>query len=82
MNTQNPAPGSAEAAKQQFAKEITELEKRAFEKGRAMATGVSPGVDVAVRMAERAAALRVANPQLSNAAAVKQAYAEAGEKLE
>jgi len=73
---------NVEDVKKQFAKEITALENKAREEGRAMATGSAPGVDVAVRMAERATALQAANPKLSNAAAVRQAYTEAGVPLE
>jgi len=81
MNTQNPAPGSAEAAKQQFAKEIAELEKKAFEKGRASASSVG-GAGVAERLAAKARDLQAANPKMSNIDAVRAAYQAEGIPLE
>ena len=73
---------SVEAAKKEFAEQITALEKKAFEAGRASASSFAPGVVRAERMGDRARALQAADPTLSNVAAVKRAYEEAGEKLE
>jgi hypothetical protein len=73
---------NVEDVKKQFAKEITALENKAREEGRASARGLAPGVSVAERLAEKARALQAANPKLSNTQAVRMAYEAEGVPLE
>jgi hypothetical protein len=82
MNATNAPIASVEAAKREFAEQITALEKKAFEAGRASASSFAPGVARAERMAAKALALQAANPTWSNLQAVKAAYESEGEKIE
>jgi hypothetical protein len=77
MNTST----EVDKVKKEFAKEITELETKAFAAGRASATGMPPGAAKAERLAARALVLQAATPGLSNIEAIRLAYAEDGEKI-
>lgn len=81
MNATNAPIASVEEAKKQFATEIDKLEKKAFEAGRASATGLPPGAAKAERLAERARELQAVTLGLSNIEAIRLAYQEAGEKV-
>ncbi len=70
-----------EAALKRFATEISTLEKKAFEKGRASASSFA-GAGVAERLAAKARDLQAANPKMSNIDAVRAAYQAEGIPLE